>query len=218
MAKTRKGKRTAMGIIEDWGLSTEELNEILSYRPSVRGMLMGFVAEYRLTRLWFSDARIHGWKRYDNHDRKRHGDFGFTYQGVPFSVEVKSLQSNSVEHIQSLSGGEDRYIGKVQCDASDSKPKTLPNGQKLKTTCLVVGGFDLLAVNLFEFGQEWKFGFAKNSDLPRSKFKKYTPVQQKYLLATSVRVTWPLESPFRDEPFSLLGEIVREKRGKPKKQ
>ncbi|MGQ9548151.1 MAG: hypothetical protein ACUVSY_06395 [Roseiflexus sp.] len=29
---------------------------------------------------------------------------------------------------------------------------------------LVVGGFDLLAVNLFEFEQKWRFAFAKNSE------------------------------------------------------
>jgi hypothetical protein len=42
------------------------------------------------------------------------------------------------------------------------------------TTNLVVGGFDLLAINLFEFGAEWRFAFAKNRDLPRSTFRKYT--------------------------------------------
>lgn len=86
---------------------------------------------------------------------------------------------------------------------------TLPNGRKLTTTNLVVGGFDLLAVNIFHFGREWRFAFAKNSDLPRSTAKKYTEKQRKYLLATSIPLSWPVEPPFRDEPFSLLDEIVR---------
>jgi hypothetical protein len=46
-----------VGVVEDWGLTPEALNEILSHRPSIRGMLMGFVAEYRLSHMWFSDAR-----------------------------------------------------------------------------------------------------------------------------------------------------------------
>jgi hypothetical protein len=69
-----------------------------------------------------------------------------------------------------------------------------------------------VAVNLFEFGQQWRFAFAKNSDLPRSRSQKYTAAQQQYLLATSVKVTWPLEAPFRDEPFTLLDEIVQGRR------
>ena len=31
-----------MGIIEDWGLTPDELNFVLSERPSVRGILIGF--------------------------------------------------------------------------------------------------------------------------------------------------------------------------------
>jgi hypothetical protein len=194
-----------LGIIEDWGLTIEELNEILASRPSLRGILVGFVAEYKLPKIWFLDRRIGRLERYDNHDRTKLGDFGFTYRGVPVTVQVKSLQSNSVRRTDS------GYIGTFQCDASDGRPVKLPNGQTLETTCLLVGGFDLLAVNLFEFGQQWRFAFAKNADLPRSRSPKYTARQQKYLLATSMKVTWPLEFPFRDEPFALLEEIIREK-------
>lgn len=195
-----------MGIAEDWGLGADELNEILATRPSLRGMLMGFLAEYRLARMFFTDARIHGLKRYDDHDRTRPGDFGFTYQGVTITLSVKSLQSHSVRR---TNGG---YEGTAQVDASDKRPVILPNRQRLDTTCLVVGGFDLLAVNIFEFGYEWRFAFAKNAELPRSSYAKHSSTQRKYLLATSVKLTWPLQPPFRDEPFTLLDEIVRTRR------
>jgi hypothetical protein len=80
----------------------------------------------------------------------------------------------------------------------------------------VVGDFDLLAVNLFEFEQEWRFAFAKNKDLPRSRSSKYTPQQQKYLLSTLMEITWPLKAPFQPEPFQLLDEIALEKAKKQK--
>jgi hypothetical protein len=88
----------------------------------------------------------------------------------------------------------------------------LPNGETIATTCLLIGKFDILAVNLFEFGHTWRFGFAKNADLPRSTHRAYTPVQRQYLLATGIRMTWPLEPPFRSDPFSLLDEVVEAKR------
>jgi hypothetical protein len=75
---------------------------------------------------------------------------------------------------------------------------------------LVVGQFDLVAVNLFDFGEQWRFAFAKNVDLPRSPSKTYTPEQRKYLLQTTPKITWPLQAPFRDEPFSLLDEMLSE--------
>lgn len=54
-----------------------------------------------------------------------------------------------------------------------------------------------------------------NADLPRSPSRKYTPEQQQYLLATSVKLTWPLQLPFRHDPFSLLDEIVVSRRRRP---
>ena len=195
-----------MGIIEDWGLTIEDLNAILSERPSARGPLVGFVSEYKLQRSVFSDARIHKLRRYDDHDRSRPADFSFDYQGEEITVEVKSLQTRSVRR---TNGG---YTGRCQVDASDRREVTFPNGSKLSTTCLLPGKFDVLAVNLFEFGQEWRFGFIRNRDLSKSRHKPYTDYQRANLLATSVPVTWPLIPPFVDSPFPLLEDIARERR------
>lgn len=161
-----------MGALERWKLTAEELDEIVSANPSLRGFMFGYVSEYKLRKLWFSEERISHLIKYDNHDRSRKGDLSFIYNGVQVSVEVKSLQTRSVRRV-----GSD-YVGKFQCDASDRRQVTLPNRQKIETTCLVVGEFDLLAVNLFEFEQEWRFAFAKNKELPRSRFSKYTPQQR----------------------------------------
>jgi len=206
MGKIPEEKDYSMGLLEQWGVTLDELNEILASRPSLRGILIGFVAEYKLPQMWFTDPRIEKLERYENHDRTRPGDFGFLYKGEPISVQAKSLQTNSVRRTET------GYIGTFQCDASDRRPVTLPNGQIVETTCLVAGGFDLLAVNLFEFGQEWRFAFAKNTDLPRTKSSKYTPEQRQYLLATSIRITWPLEPPFHEEPFEVLEAIVADRR------
>ncbi len=118
---------------------------------------------------------------------------------------MKSLQTNSIQKV------EEEHIGKFQCDASDRRRVTLPDGQQVETTCLVVGEFDLLAVSLFGFENEWRFAFAKNEALPRSKHKGYTEEQRIYLLATLVEVSWPLKSPFELEPYKLLEEIVQTK-------
>lgn len=194
-----------MGTLERWKLAVEELDEIISANPSLRGFMFGYVSEYKLRKMWFSDERISNLVKYDNHDRSRKGDISFTYKDVEISVEVKSLQTHSIRKVGS------GYVGKFQCDASDRRQVILPNKQKVETTCLVVGEFDLLAVNLFEFEQEWRFVFAKNKDLPRSRFSGYRPQQQKYLLATLMEVTWPLKQPFHPEPFQLLDQIALEK-------
>lgn len=195
-----------MGIIEDWGITIDDLDAVLAERPSVRGVLIGFLSEYKLQRTVFSDARIHRLIRYDDHDRSRPADFSFEYQGTQITVEVKSLQTKSV---RSKNGG---YFGRCQVDASDKRTITLPDGSELATTCLLAGTFDILAINLFEFRQTWDFAFIRNEELPRSRYRAYSETQRQYLLATTVPVDWPLEPPFHDSPFPLLEAIARERR------
>lgn len=186
------------------GVTPTEIEQLIQASPSLRGQVVGYLAEMKLVHMWFSKYKLH---KPDDHDRTKKGDRGISYKGHELSIEVKSLQTNSV--VQTAAG---TYRGTFQCDASDSREVVLPDGSKVKTVCLIVGGFDLLAINLFEFGQQWRFAFVKNSDLPRSKYHKYTPYQQQFLLQTTPPISWPLEAPFRDEPFALLDEIVRQKK------
>lgn len=194
-----------MGILEQWQITVDELNEIISANPSLRGFLLGYIAEHKLKRPLLADNRISQLVKYDNHDRARKGDISFFYQGVEISVEVKSLQTGSIRRTDT------GYIGHFQCDASDRRRVVLPNGDEIETTCLLVGEFDLLAVNLFDFLGSWQFAFARNQDLPRSRYRRYKEEQRQYLLATLIEIHWPLSPPFREEPFSLLDEIVRKK-------
>ena len=198
-------KRTGELILKRWGLTQQELTEVIDENPSLRGMILGYAAETKLKSIWFSGGKVSDVKKNDDHDRRKKGDVAITYKEHKFIIECKSLQTNSVKKDGST------WVGKAQVDASDKRKVLLPNGSKIETTCLKIDEFDLLAVNLFAFENHWKFIFAKNKDLPRSKWGKYTPYQQKFLLATMVNVTWPPRMPFREEPFSLLDEIIQER-------
>lgn len=189
-----------MGLLDDLKLTWAELEQLLLESPSMRGLFVGYLAEKRLTELWFPDHQL---KKYDNYDRTRKGDRWIVYKGHEISIEVKSLQSNSVKKTET------GWKGRFQCDASDCRPIKLPNGDRLRTTCLLVGEFDLLAINLFEFGQKWHFAFARNIDLPRSKGKMYTNEQKQHILQTTPPITYPVEPPYCDEPFVLLDKIVQ---------
>jgi len=192
-------------ILRRWDLTPQELAEIIETNPSMRGLLFGYVAEYKLRKTWFSDERISDSWKYDDHDRSRPSDLAVVYKGTEINIEVKSLQTATVKR------DGDTWSGRFQCDASDRRSVRLPNGDELQTTCLLVGQFDLLAVNLFAFKDEWLFAFARNKDLPRSRYRGYTPEQREYLLATLVSASWPVQPPFEPEPFGLLEDIVREK-------
>jgi len=196
-------------VLELLDMSLDELTLLVQQNPSLYGMLLGYAAEMQLEKMWFAGKPgVESVQKYDDHDRTRKGDRAVVYKGVPIKIECKSLQTSMIEKL-----GKGRFRGKVQCDASDRRTIKLPDGSTITTTCLLVGEFDLLAANVFAFEKKWRFVFALNRDLPRTTYRKYTPTQQKCLLASLVPVSWPPQPPFHAEPFVLMDRIVREKRG-----
>ncbi len=191
-------------ILKRWGITEQELTELVEQNPSLRGILLGYVAEKKFHDNFLSHPDITEKQKDDDHDRKKKGDRRIIYKGRAILVEVKSLQTNSVEHFD-----DDTWQGKVQVDASDRRMVALPDGSTLNTTCLLRGEFDVLAVNCFAFGEQWRFAFAMNTELPQNTFKKYTDYQRKHLLPSLMTVDWPLKPPFTDNFFELLDRLVK---------
>lgn len=192
-------------ILQRWNLSAEDLTQIIDENPSLRGFMSGYVAEFQLRKILKKTPGITDIKKYDDHDRKKKSDVSFVYKGHEFTIEVKSLQTNSIK------GKEKKLVATFQCDASDSRTVRLPNGSEVITTCLLVGEFDILAVNLFGFTGKWDYAFALNKDLPTSSYKKYMSKQRKYLLSTSMKITWPLCAPYTKSLTEILEILVKSK-------
>lgn len=192
-------------ILDRWDMTPEELTELVENNPSLRGMILGYLAELKLEKLWLSGDDVSEVTKHDDHDRKKKGDRVIRYKGQEVIFESKSLQSAMIEKT------EEGWIGKAQVDASDRREIVLPDNSRVTTTCLLKGEFDILAVNVFAFEEKWRFVFAKNSDLPTSSYRNYTPYQRQHLLATLVTVHWPPRPPFSDEPFTLMNEIIQER-------
>ena len=190
-------------ILERWNITPEELTEVIDQNPSLRGMILGYLAELKLEKLWLSGEEISDVTKYDDHNRKKKGDRVVRYKNHELIFESKSLQTATIEKT------EEGWAGRAQVDASDRRNVVLPDGSTVSTTCLLKGEFDILAVNIFAFEDMWRFVFARNSDLPTSNYKKYTEYQRQHLLATLVEVHWPPKAPFYDEPFTLMNKIVQ---------
>jgi hypothetical protein len=189
-------------ILRRWGLTEEELTDIIQENPSMRGLMLGYIAEYKLRKMHFSAPVFEKVHKADDHDRSRKGDLTVSYKGREFSIECKSLQTNSIRKT------EEGYEGKYQCDASDRRTVKLRGGKKIETTCLLVDEFDVVAVNLFAFEEKWRFAFALNEDLPRSAFQKYLPSIRRQLLATLMPVSWPLRPPYIENPMALFERLL----------
>lgn len=194
-----------MDLLKEWDITAAELAEIVAENPSMRGLVFGFVAEYKLRKMWLHRRGISNLIRPRAHDRKQKFDFGFDYRGRPVRLEVKCLDTPKVKLADGV------YSGTFQCNASDTTSVTLPDGSQVVTNCLPVGGFDVLAVCLYAFGKTWRFAFALNSDLPRTTWAKYTPAQQAGLLKSAMTISWPLHPPFEKSLFTVLDRLVAER-------
>lgn len=218
-----------MGFLADWNLSYEEIDELLTHNPSLRSFVSGYAAELKCRDLYFSnDDRASNVFKYDDHDRTKKGDICITYRGQIFNIEVKSLQTNSIKGPRNPPkrpklGWTSPYpfgttkIATFQCDASDRRKVKFKDGSEVETTSLLVGEFDVLAVNLHGFHQDWVFAFAKNFDLPRiaglkGASKNYTEYQKSNLLSTSMPIYYPTPGGiYRSEPWALFDELITER-------
>ena len=200
------GNSEDVNLLRDWEISSKQISSLINQNPSLRGMLLGYVAELKLKELIALLPEISYTYKFDDHNRKKKSDLYIVYRGKAFEVEAKSLQTNSIKFDEETQ----IWTAKTQVDASDRRDVLLSSGKKLNTTLLKRGEFDILAVNCFGFGGAWKFLFAKNSDLPSSTFKGYEAAEKKELIASLISVSLPVQPPFYESLKELLDSMVEE--------
>ena len=199
-----------MSILEQWGIDADTLTVLLDQNPSLRGMLLGYVAEHKLREIVNELQDVSFAVKFDDHDRMKKGDLHIVYKDRAFEIESKSLQSNTVSYNEK----DEIWTAKAQVDASDRRAVLLSNGDSFQTTLLKRGEFDILAVNCFAFEQKWGFVFARNQDLPHSTYAKYPAEIRNQLIASLISVTYPPRPPFVEDLRVLLDDMVDQGEGR----
>lgn len=171
---------------------SNDLVSAIQDNPSLRGMILGYISELMFERhILDVNPRIQEINSHDDHDRsKNKSDRDFYYGGQLYRTQLKSIQTNSIQYDPSTA----TLHATVQNDASDSRTVTLPSGNVIKTVCYVEGDYDLLAVPLFPFTGNWDFAYKWNSQCRATTSSKYLPEDKKHLLATTERITYPLNN------------------------
>ena len=243
-------------IFDEWDIDKSYFTSVVRDNPSLRGMILGYIAERKLKDILILDGQTSNHRKDDDHDREKKGDLSLIYKGEEIVIEVKSLQTNTIK-IQDPNGDwipmivkqkagrkpskgfkkdgtpkkgsiiykyslnpkfaelspeyreNAKYIGAFQCDASDKREIELDNGEKVATTLLKVGEFDVIAAGIFSFRNKWEFGFALNEDLPRS--KQYGD-NSSHLIASLVEIKYPLEKPFVSDPIEIFDRLLEKRR------
>jgi hypothetical protein len=178
----------------------EIILEVLENAPSARGLIYGYLAEAQLSRwLVANGVPLERQLRDDDHAKTK-SDRTILHEGRRYTIQVKSMQTNSIN------GDGSGFTADIQCKGSDRRRVILPNGHQIETANYVAGEFMVLATPLHPFTQQWDFAFRLNSTLERTTWPKYAPEDRPYLLKTTVPISWPLEAPWTTDLFGLLAD------------
>ncbi|MBI4970022.1 MAG: hypothetical protein HZC25_18060 [Rhodospirillales bacterium] len=195
-----QARQRVLTIIDS--VKPEDLIMSIKRAPSLRGMILGYIAEEMFDKHIRSvSTEITEVAKHDDHDRSRNkSDRTFIYRGKSYSVQLKSMQTNSIS--RDINSG--RLVADVQNDGSDARRIHLPNGNYVQTTCYQRGEYDFLAVPLFPFTGDWSFAYMRNRDCRLTVSKKYNIEDREYLLASTEQITWPLDGKWTTDLFSLI--------------
>ena len=205
---------------EDWKLDPEEFNRIIHKNSNALSAIFGYVAEERLREIYLKDdPRVENLRSPEDQDSADKGDWAFTWRGEPMKIEVKSLQThtiNAVDTAQTELGDEDeksvRYRAGFHLKGTSDQRTIQYSGEEYSTTLMNVEDtdIDVMAVNLYKIKDEWDFAFLKVEDLPRSKGNYPEGLRQK-LARSQIRLTIPLREPFTADLYGLMDEVLEER-------
>lgn len=189
-------------------ISPEDLVAAIKRAPSLRGMILGYIAEEMFEKHVLDPIEhVNEVRKFDDHDRTQNkADRDFVYRGRRFTVQLKSIQTNSIHWSDDLGC----LIADVQNDGSDKRDVKLPNGAIVQTTNYKIGDYDILAVPLFPFTGQWDFAYKRNRDCRLTTSSKYSAEVQKYLLSTMERLSFPLSDDWTNDLLSLCDDTLGE--------
>jgi len=182
----------------------EDLVQAIKRAPSLRGMMLGYIAEEMFLKFLRKNRAVSDLRQHDDHDRSMNkADVDFLIGGKRVSVQLKSIQTNSICFRSDLS----ILHASVQNDGSDKREVLLEDGEVVLTTNYRVGDYDVLAVPLFPFTGQWDFAYKLNRSCRRTTSTKYTANQQRQLLSTMEQITYPLTDHWSTDLESVTRSI-----------
>jgi len=205
----------------DWKLDPKEFNRIIDKNSNALSAIYGYVAEERLREMFLEeDERVENIRSPADQDSDDKGDWAFEWRGHPMKIEVKSLQTHTIEEIDSNQtkltddGGEAiQYKAGFHLKGTSDQREITHEGEDYNTTLMNVkdSDVDIMAVNLYKIKDEWDFAFLKVDDLPRSKGSSYPDSLRQKLARSQIKLTIPLQDPYTKDLYELMDDVLDER-------
>jgi hypothetical protein len=205
----------------DWKLDPEEFNHIIHDNSNALSAIFGYVAEERLREDYLEDDdRVSNIRSPEDQDSSDKGDWAFEWRGEKMKIEVKSLQTHTIEEVDSpqstlTDDGQEpiKYRAGFHLKGTSDQRKVTFEGEEFNTTLMNVEetDVDIMAANLYKLKDKWDFAFLRVDDLPRSK-GNYPNGLREQLARSQIKLTVPLQEPFRRDLYELMDEILQERK------
>lgn len=148
-----------MSILSEF--TEEEIDSVIYDNPNLRGYLQGYLAEVALKKQLMLLEDVTNVEKIPDRAVER-GDLRVVYKGVPLTIEVKSIKTDSVKQ-DTL---HDTWQGTVSCKSSDKRSIEVQGVGTVQSSSLIKGGFDILAISCYAVSGKWDFVFIDNEYLP----------------------------------------------------
>jgi len=202
----------------DWKLDPEEFNRIIHQNSNALSAIYGYVAEERLREEYLEDDdRISNIRSPADQDSGDKGDWAFQWKSEPMKIEVKSLQTHTIEEVDSNqtnltddSRKPIQYKAGFHLKGTSDQRKITHEGEEYNTTLMNVADtdVDIMAVNLYKIRDRWDFAFIKVEELPRSKGSSYPDSLRQKLARSQIKLTIPLQEPFTKDLCDLMDDFI----------
>jgi len=142
------------------GFTLDDIQDIAEDNPNLRGYLQGYLAE-RVLKAQIEELDGVSYIEKIPDESKVKGDFLILYRGQEFTLEAKSLATNSVK-AEPESGWSARVRAKNVC----KRDLEVPGLGLVRTSNLIKGDFDILGICCFAATGSWDFMYMHSSHLP----------------------------------------------------
>lgn len=205
----------------DWKLDSKEFNRIIDKNSNALSAIYGYVAEERLREAFLEDdSRVTDLRSPADQDSTDKGDWAFQWRGKPMKIEVKSLQTHTIEEVNQdqtklTDNGSNPILYKAgfHLKGTSDQRQITHEGKEYNTTLMNVENtdVDIMAVNLYKIKDKWDFAFLKVDDLPRSKGSNYPDSLRQKLARSQIKLTIPLQDPYTKDLYDLMDQVLDER-------
>jgi hypothetical protein len=191
-----------MKTLSDWNTTEHEVAKLMEENSSLRGIVLGYVAEEKLKKIIESNSEVSSNYKPHDQDKSIRCDRVVVYKQQQFYIEVKSILSNTIR------SESDYFVGTAKTNYADKKELLFDDGSNCVTSLAMRKEFDILAVNCYHMTGKWDFVFIPNQSIPATESSEYTQFQKSQLLTRTIDVCFPPKNPLHSTNLVLLMDEI----------